>query len=706
MSLVAFQSNGNEPEPNNPKLLFGSLNIPPRSPDAQSGSVFMDSIKNMSFANREIAIRNELLSGNIPGFMRNLVLIESEFTDAGGNSHTVQYSVMPDYLAIGSDSNFCRIPMGPITAQTVADDFGAIIPTRKLVDDIYINAEIKLGPVTYAPVGNQNERVTKFVQHNNEIQTQFNSAGGVPGQLVGGTKKDVIISNRIISNPDRVVIYGWHRLNGQPIQPVYSGHVNYYVDYSHGIRFIDSNIIVDGDTTTVQEVLKDNTLYRLLSDENGPMIQPTYIIDENIPDVPKSFGLKVDEDGKIKLLITLDDSVDDYNLYTSDNGLDFSLYTSFNSDEITIDGFDDYSIVYIKLNAENDHGRSLDSEVLAVNPSTDNQNQILIVNGFDRTSDGNTFDFIRQHGSAVSNQNLYFSSATNDAVINGLFELTDYSVVDYILGDESTADETFSQGEQILIEKFLEEGGRLFVSGSEIAWDLDHRGSSGDKAFFRDYLKADYSADAPGNVSGTYYSAEGIAGGILESIPNINFDDGSHGTFDVDYADAIIPLGGAENILKYKNVSSHTIAGISYQGVFGESTLPGKLVYLGFPFETIYPEDTRNKIMEKVIGFLLSEITSSEIITNSVPAEYILYQNYPNPFNPSTNISYVLPEASQVQLKIYDTLGKEAATLVDEQQAAGYHEAEYDASRLSSGIYIYTLKAGVYSKSMKMTLLK
>jgi hypothetical protein len=90
----------------------------------------------------------------------------------------------------------------------------------------------------------------------------------------------------------------------------------------------------------------------------------------------------------------------------------------------------------------------------------------------------------------------------------------------------------------------------------------------------------------------------------------------------------------------------------------------------------------------------------------SVPAAYSLEQNYPNPFNPSTTISYVLPAAGNVSLKVYNVIGQEVATLVDEFRTAGSYEARFDASRLSSGVYFYALKAGEYSNVKKMMMLK
>ena len=97
---------------------------------------------------------------------------------------------------------------------------------------------------------------------------------------------------------------------------------------------------------------------------------------------------------------------------------------------------------------------------------------------------------------------------------------------------------------------------------------------------------------------------------------------------------------------------------------------------------------------------------SVEAISDVVPDKYSLEQNYPNPFNPSTTIRYSLPESSEVTLKIYNVLGMEVATLVNQQQIAGQYEASFDASRLASGIYFYTLETSGVSISKKMMLLK
>jgi hypothetical protein len=244
---------------------------------AESGRAFMARIDTLPLAEREEEIFKAISSGNIPGFLRNLVTLYGEFADSTGTEHRVTYEVMPDYLAVGSDSDFCRIPMNPYTSQRIATLFGASLVTSKISDHIYANAELKLTPFNYVPVGNQNELVAKFEAHNNEIEKQMELASGKNGQLVAGIKKDIILSSRIANQPGKVVIYGWHKPGGVPIQPVYSGHIWWYVDYSHGIRLINNQVLIDGKPYLLSNLLQDPVMYRVFSNENKPMGETVYI---------------------------------------------------------------------------------------------------------------------------------------------------------------------------------------------------------------------------------------------------------------------------------------------------------------------------------------------------------------------------------------------------------------------------------------------
>ena len=102
----------------------------------------------------------------------------------------------------------------------------------------------------------------------------------------------------------------------------------------------------------------------------------------------------------------------------------------------------------------------------------------------------------------------------------------------------------------------------------------------------------------------------------------------------------------------------------------------------------------------------LSNITDIEENKEAIPNKFYLYQNYPNPFNPSTVISYRLPVTGHVTLKIYDILGREVATLVNEQKSAGKYSVQWNGSQLASGVYISRLTAGKFNKSIKIILMK
>ena len=91
--------------------------------------------------------------------------------------------------------------------------------------------------------------------------------------------------------------------------------------------------------------------------------------------------------------------------------------------------------------------------------------------------------------------------------------------------------------------------------------------------------------------------------------------------------------------------------------------------------------------------------------TDPIPT-YILYSNYPNPFNPSTKIKYLVAEKTFVSLKIYDAAGSEVSSIVNQEQAAGEYEFEFNAANLTSGVYFYTLQAGNFVETKNMILMK
>ncbi len=106
------------------------------------------------------------------------------------------------------------------------------------------------------------------------------------------------------------------------------------------------------------------------------------------------------------------------------------------------------------------------------------------------------------------------------------------------------------------------------------------------------------------------------------------------------------------------------------------------------------------------MSYIHANITGVKQADNNIPQNFLLDQNYPNPFNPSTQINYSIPSAQKVTLQIYDELGKEVATLVNQEQAAGNYTVDFNASEFASGVYFYRIQAGNFIQMKKMILMK
>jgi hypothetical protein len=253
-----------------------TLNLPPRPLKAPTGSEFINIITPMSLTERENWIYAQVISGNIPDFQRALVPINVSAT-INGTPHTATYYVAPDYLAIGTDADYFLEPTSPLLAQRLCDALGCTLPTRKMVNQIWTNAPVKLEPFPYSPATYDILAISTFSLENDSVRALRNAQTNAHplGALVSGDKKDVIISTKIYTNfangptiTNVVVIYGWHHTTGAPIQPLYNGHEETYADYSHGTRFVQMNMIVDGAPATVTNVLTNPALAGLLSDES------------------------------------------------------------------------------------------------------------------------------------------------------------------------------------------------------------------------------------------------------------------------------------------------------------------------------------------------------------------------------------------------------------------------------------------------------
>ena len=384
----------------------------------------------------------------------------------------------------------------------------------------------------------------------------------------------------------------------------------------------------------------------------------------------------------------------------------------FSSSPILLENLNDNESYFIKLKAINAYGSSKHTEVLGVIPSA-NSPKVLIVNGFDRvTGTNNTFDFIKEHGSALHNNDYLFDSASNEAIINKYIKLTDYQIVDWILGEEGTATSSFNDIEQTLIQEFLMDGGKLFVSGSEVGYDLSDKGDNNDKLFYEKFLRANYISDAAGGRQANY-NAYGVQGTLFDGV-NLSFDDGTQGSYDVDWPDGIKPISNEEINLKFEGVDydSSGGAGISYRGGFGGSPLSGGLVYLTIGFESIYPENKRNIIMKRVMHYLDGPFTSVMDENQLVPDKPRITALYPNPSNKSISIEFqIIRHTPIAYLSITDILGRElfnmsVQSLPTKNQKFHWTGTLKNGTEAPSGIYIAKLSQGNQLVTKRFTLLK
>jgi hypothetical protein len=307
-----------------------------------------------------------------------------------------------------------------------------------------------------------------------------------------------------------------------------------------------------------------------------------------------------------------------YRVYASTNGYGFdggTLVQGGETTSATLSGYNSTIPYYFKVVAVNEGGESHGSELVAALPSGGDK-QTLIVGGFDRDdrsinarqslpSPYNTVDRVRLRGEGSNTRDYIvqvanalhtatpgtrFDSTCNEAVISGEVNLENYHTVIWILGEESAADDTLDTTEQAKVEQFIAGGGNLFLSGAEIAWDLDAQGNGA--SFFENTINGDYVSD-----DANTYDIAATLDGIFAGIDGFTFDDGTW-FYNVDFPDVINPQDGAQAALTYSGGAGGNAA-IQVQGTGGR----GNIVMFGFPFETITTNADRAAIIGRVLKF-------------------------------------------------------------------------------------------------------
>jgi N-acetylmuramoyl-L-alanine amidase len=310
-----------------------------------------------------------------------------------------------------------------------------------------------------------------------------------------------------------------------------------------------------------------------------------------------------------------------YRVYVSENGRGFGDAISVTDTTYLFSGSADKTY-FFKITAVNAGGESFASGVVAAHTPLHSGGsyqpvKYLLVDGFDRIDASamllknessalgnvrrmvldkmNNYSYMVEHGNGLASCDVAFDGIQNEVITSGNGALSNYFAVDWFLGEESTSPQTLEATEKTAIKNYLNNGGRLLISGAEIGWDLGRTASANaDTSFYKNYLKAVYVSDDAGtyNFNDTTGFFNGGSG---------TFGNGVNGYYDVDYADVLGTNGGSELVLNY---GTGTGAGVGYKGQF-------RVLYFGFPIEAIINDNVRNNLICESVGYLAEADTTS-----------------------------------------------------------------------------------------------
>ncbi|MCC7432171.1 hypothetical protein IT412_01460 [Candidatus Peregrinibacteria bacterium] len=263
--------------------------LPERPSNAPTGSQFMaamDRLGNMNDKDNQHKMEEYILAeisrGNIPSFCRPERM--KTITMSGPDGTKVSFKTSLDYMAIGSDEDYIRVPMTPLLAQAIAKKYNLAMPTKEMAKAIYDKADVKIEPgglvrALHAKEDQLKMQGNDFIRAHNARIAKLLGPEGLKklqqGQiLVAGHQKDPILSSYAEKNPKRLDFFGYY-VNGKPVQDN-PAHEDDYRDYSHGTRFSDGTITVrnsDGSTKEIAlyDALKDPKYASILNGNDGPL---------------------------------------------------------------------------------------------------------------------------------------------------------------------------------------------------------------------------------------------------------------------------------------------------------------------------------------------------------------------------------------------------------------------------------------------------
>jgi hypothetical protein len=241
------------------------LGLPPRPADAPGGATVLERAAKLGSGDRDRFLADEICAGNVPAFLRKLCAVRLRGR-VGGRDRELVLHVTPDYVCVGDDADFVRVPLRPCSAERVAKEAGAVLPTTRIVDAIYEQAAAQLTSPRL-PEGRWMQSTTWIGEHDRAIEIRRERAAAPLGALCAGHKKDLVLTARLGWAAGRVAIYGWHRRDGSVIQPLSVKHDARYADYTHGVRLVSDAALLDDERVSLGTLLSDRRLAELVSDE-------------------------------------------------------------------------------------------------------------------------------------------------------------------------------------------------------------------------------------------------------------------------------------------------------------------------------------------------------------------------------------------------------------------------------------------------------
>jgi len=403
---------------------------------------------------------------------------------------------------------------------------------------------------------------------------------------------------------------------------------------------------------------------------------------EKIPAPSSVIAQPGKQGGEIEIKFETNPHAEVYRLYWGMNSKIFSNSMLIETGSHTIENLKTDSLYFMQLiGVDSVMQIGYPSKIMAASAGKGDK-LAVIINEYDSWK--RPFDMIDWHAQQFHQAGYSVASAYGGEWPDSIIQTGQLDVIDWIAGDKGHYSTTLNTPDRDFLSSFLDGGGNLLISGSNLGQDLYINGDTAEKIFYLQYLKSVCRHDAPDDLVGEKYDLTALDGTLFEGITPLEIDNGSLGTFNVFDPDAVYTRGGGKIGIEYADAESPTRGAAVY------SHENGRLVYFTFPLETVFPEESRQQLFQRIISYFSGETGSGS--PEKLPIVYEFARNYPNPFNSGTVIEFSLRKKSQVLLTIYNILGQVVQTHHFEQLSQGLPHYKWEVASNPSGIYYYNLE--------------